>query len=84
MTEQERRQHTDAMKKQVLIRQQADEVRRLIAGLERERATLNAAGKVESLQREITTVLQRDERLTQAIDANRRRKWRRKWGRHHH
>lgn len=72
MTEQERRQYTDAMKKQIATRQQADEVRRLIAGLERERATLNAAGRVESLQREITSVLQRDERLTKAIDANRR------------
>lgn len=73
MTEIERRQHNDAMKNQILIRHQADEARRALEGLERERETLNALARVEALQREIATVLRRDERLTQAIEATRQK-----------
>lgn len=72
MTEQERRQHNDDLKARIAARQQGEMIQRSIDGLERERKTLNAAGRAEALQREITSVLQRDERLTQAIEAKRR------------
>ena len=72
MTETERRQHNDAALKGAHIRQRIGDLNRLIAGTEKERATLNVAAAVERLQREIDQVIRRDERLTQAIDAYRR------------
>ena len=72
MTETERRQHTDDLKARIAARQQGEMIQRTIAGLERERQVLNAAGRVEALQRDITSILQRDDRLTQAIEAHRR------------